>query len=128
MQDGEWIEAPPIPGTLVLNIAGMLCKLFNDFHPLHRLNPAPSADLFSRWTNGRFVSTCHRVVNTTGHARYSVPVFFGPSYDTLISALPSCIPVGEKPKYPPILSGEVCYRSLVSVHVSRTQTLTLACP
>ncbi|GAA5919756.1 hypothetical protein JCM6882_003756 [Rhodosporidiobolus microsporus] len=87
-KDGEWIEAPPIPGTLVLNIA----------------------DLLSRWTNGRFVSTCHRVVNTTGKARYSIPVFFGPSYNTLIETIPTCILPGETAKYAPILSGEYNYR------------------
>jgi len=35
---GEWIDAPPLPGTFVLNVADML----------------------ARWTNDRFVSTPHR--------------------------------------------------------------------
>ncbi|GAA6023355.1 hypothetical protein JCM10207_005756 [Rhodosporidiobolus poonsookiae] len=87
-KEGEWIEAPPIPGTLVLNIA----------------------DLLSRWTNGRFVSTCHRVVNTTGQARYSIPVFFGPSYNSFIRTIETCVAPGEKPKYAPILSGEYNFR------------------
>ncbi|KAL8292390.1 hypothetical protein RQP46_001002 [Phenoliferia psychrophenolica] len=57
---GEWVEAPPIPGTLVMNIGDMLC----------------------RWTNNQFVSTVHRVINRTGESRQSMPIFFGPAYET----------------------------------------------
>ena len=61
-KSGEWIEAPPIPGTLVCNIG----------------------DLLARWSNNRFASTVHRVINRTSSARYSVPVFFDPHTDTVI--------------------------------------------
>lgn len=61
-KSGDWIEAPPIPGTLVCNIG----------------------DLLARWSNNRFVSTVHRVINRTNHARYSIPVFFDPHTDTII--------------------------------------------
>ncbi|GAG49576.1 unnamed protein product, partial [marine sediment metagenome] len=50
-KSGEWIEAPPIPGTLVCNIG----------------------DLLARWSNNRFASTLHRVVNRSTNARYSIP-------------------------------------------------------
>ena len=36
---GEWIQAPPIPGTLVINLG----------------------DLMARWTNGIYNSNMHRV-------------------------------------------------------------------
>ncbi|GAA5858469.1 hypothetical protein JCM8547_007320 [Rhodosporidiobolus lusitaniae] len=88
-RNGEWLEAPPIPGTLVCNIGDML----------------------SRWTNDRFVSTAHRVINKTGKQRYSMPVFFGPNYNTLITPFEQCL-AGEASKYPPIKAGEYVWRRL----------------
>jgi isopenicillin N synthase-like dioxygenase len=61
-KSGAWIEAPPIAGTLVCNIG----------------------DLLARWSNDRFASTLHRVVNRTPNARYSIPVFFDPHTDTVV--------------------------------------------
>ncbi len=61
-KSGDWIEAPPIPSTLVCNIG----------------------DLLERWSNNRFTSTLHRVVNRTTTARYSIPVFFDPNTDSIV--------------------------------------------
>jgi isopenicillin N synthase-like dioxygenase len=83
-RSGEWIDAPPIPGSYVVNIG----------------------DLMARWTNGAFASTYHRVANLSGRSRYSIPCFVGPNADTLIEALPSCIGPGNPPKYPPVRAGE----------------------
>ncbi|KAF3019376.1 hypothetical protein E8E14_011640 [Neopestalotiopsis sp. 37M] len=88
--DGEWIEAPPIPGTFVVNIG----------------------DLLARWTNDRFVSTVHRVWNVTGQERYSIPFFFGVDYDATVSTLDSCLAEGEKSKYEPIQAGEYVWKRL----------------
>ncbi|MFK7836735.1 MAG: isopenicillin N synthase family dioxygenase [Sulfitobacter sp.] len=62
-KSGDWIEAPPIPGTLVCNIG----------------------DLLQRWSNDRFASTLHRVINRSGRARYSIPIFFDPNTDAMIA-------------------------------------------
>ena len=61
---GEWIHAPPIEGTLVVNVG----------------------DLLSRWTDGAYVSTPHRVVNTSGRERLSLVLAFDPDPETLIDA------------------------------------------
>jgi len=62
-----WIEAPPIPGTLVCNIGDMLDRL----------------------TGGLYKSTPHRVRNVSGRSRLSFPFFFDPAFDAEIVPLPS---------------------------------------
>ena len=79
----QWVTAHPIPGTLVVNVG----------------------DLLARWTNDGFASTPHRVINTTGHARYSMPVAVDPDHDTLIDPRVVCAP-GETPRYEPITCGD----------------------
>lgn len=81
---GQWIDAPPIDGTFVINIGDML----------------------ARWSNDLFVSTPHRVVNASGRERYSIPVFYDPDYDTVVECLPHCASPGDPPKYPPIVAGD----------------------
>ncbi|MCW0181522.1 MAG: isopenicillin N synthase family oxygenase [Zavarzinia sp.] len=81
---GEWVSAPPIPGTFVVNIG----------------------DQMARWTNDVFASTRHRALNLSGKPRYSMPFFLGTNYDTLIEALPSCVGPDLPAKYPPVVAGE----------------------
>ena len=61
-----WIAAPPIAGALVCNIGDMLERL----------------------TGGRYVSTAHRVMNTSGESRLSFPLFFDPDFEARMVALP----------------------------------------
>ncbi len=62
--NGDWVHAPPIEGTLVVNVG----------------------DLLSRWTNGAYKSTPHRVVNSSGRERLSLVLAFDPDPDTIIDA------------------------------------------
>lgn len=82
-KSGEWIEAPPISGTLVCNIG----------------------DLLARWSNNRFTSTLHRVVNRTQNARYSIPVFFDPHTDTVIDPIDLGV-LKENALYEPVITGQ----------------------
>ncbi len=81
---GEWVAAPPIKGAYVINIG----------------------DMMMRWTNGRFVSTPHRVVNRAMKPRYSIPFFANPDYDTVIAPIEALVPPGAEPAYPPLNNGE----------------------
>ncbi|MDR3493532.1 MAG: 2-oxoglutarate and iron-dependent oxygenase domain-containing protein [Ancalomicrobiaceae bacterium] len=79
----QWVAAPPIKGTYVINIG----------------------DMMMRWTNGRFVSTLHRVVNRAAKPRYSMPFFANPDFDAIIAPIPSLIEPGTRAAYEPLHFG-----------------------
>ena len=86
--EGVWREVPPVDGAFVINIG----------------------DLMARWTNDRWVSTLHRVVNVAPEdgglaRRQSLAFFHQPDWFASIETLPSCLAPGETPKYQPVLSG-----------------------
>jgi isopenicillin N synthase-like dioxygenase len=86
--DGQWLDVPHRPGCFVVNIGDML----------------------ARWTNDRWVSTLHRVVNPPADRiaesrRQSVVFFQNPNYDAVVSCLPGCADAAHPAKYPPTTSG-----------------------
>ncbi|HUZ64387.1 MAG TPA: 2-oxoglutarate and iron-dependent oxygenase domain-containing protein [Acetobacteraceae bacterium] len=86
---GVWIPVTAQPGEFVINLG----------------------DLMQRWTNGRWRSTLHRVVNPPGLSmanseRQSIGFFVHPDYDARIACIESCLALGESPLYPPITAGE----------------------
>ncbi len=80
-KDGEWLTAHPIEDTLVVNVG----------------------DLLARWSNDRFQSNPHAVVNTSGRERYSIAIAMDPDWDTLISPVTG---IGEAPLYDDVTCGE----------------------
>lgn len=65
-------------------------------------------DLMARWTNDRWVSTLHRVVNPAsgpGSRRQSIAFFHQPNFNAEIACIPTCLAPGTRPKYPPVHSG-----------------------
>ncbi len=86
--DGAWHAMPAMPDTFVVNLG----------------------DLMARWTNDRWRSTLHRVVNPPRDAkgstrRQSMAFFHQPNWDAEITCIPTCLTAGERPKYGPVFSG-----------------------
>ncbi|MEH2269620.1 MAG: 2-oxoglutarate and iron-dependent oxygenase domain-containing protein [Nostoc sp.] len=94
---GEWIAAPAIPDTVIVN----------------------TGDLMQRWTNHVFCSTKHRVMipsgNRVNQSRYSMAFFCHPNDHTEIACLESC-QKEQLPIYPPILAGEYLLQRLQATY------------
>ena len=86
--NGEWQDVMPAEGSFIINLG----------------------DLMAQWTNDRWRSTLHRVVNPPQEIaattdRQSTVFFHQPNFDAPVECLPTCLAPGEQPKYPPTTSG-----------------------
>lgn len=59
-------------------------------------------NLMSRWTNEKYKSNVHRVINKSGRERYSIPLFVSGNPDYLVECLPTCKGPQETAKFPPV--------------------------
>jgi isopenicillin N synthase-like dioxygenase len=85
---GSWIDVPNVANGFVVNIG----------------------DLLMRWTNDRWVSTVHRVVNPPDElranaTRMSVAFFQVPNYDVEVRCFESCSRPDNPPRYAPTTAG-----------------------
>ena len=89
LRSGEWIYVNRLPGTFIINIG----------------------DMMMRWTNDRWVSNWHRVVNPPmvngrSERRLSLVFFAAANHDTIVECLPNCSDAEHPPLYEPINAGE----------------------
>jgi isopenicillin N synthase-like dioxygenase len=93
---GEWVNVPVVEGAFIVNIG----------------------DLMQQWTNDKWASTLHRVVNPPLESednkdRLSIVFFHQPNYDAVIDCLPSCADAEHPAKYEPITSGDHLHSKFV---------------
>jgi isopenicillin N synthase-like dioxygenase len=86
LPSGEWFAPPVIPGTFLINLGNIM----------------------RRWSNDRFLSTPHGVLNESGTDRYSIAYFHSPNPNAVIECAPTCVTTDNPPRYPPAV-----YRDLV---------------
>lgn len=93
LSTGEWVDVPINSEDIVLNVGALL----------------------SRWTNGRWRASIHRVANDPAE-RLSIVTgacVFKP--DATIRPLPSCVSPGRPSRYEPVTAGEFL-RERVKLH------------
>jgi len=97
---GSWSAVQPRAGEFVVNLG----------------------DMMARWTNERWASTLHRVVNpplcVAQSRRLSIGMFVHPSYDQRIECVPTCLEPGEKARYETITAGEHIKRKIERSHAA----------
>jgi isopenicillin N synthase-like dioxygenase len=82
---GEWFSPPVIPGTFLINLGNIM----------------------RRWSNDRFLSTPHGVINESGTDRYSIAYFHSPNPNSVIECVPSCVSADNPPRYPKAVYGDL---------------------
>jgi isopenicillin N synthase-like dioxygenase len=85
----EWIDISPGDNAFIVNIA----------------------DLMMAWTNDRWRSTLHRVVNPPYDTdenidRFSISYFAHTNFDAVIECIPTCVEPDATPRHEPFLAGE----------------------
>ncbi|EPY30404.1 oxidoreductase [Strigomonas culicis] len=97
--DGEWMDAPPVEGSFVVNIG----------------------DMMAMWSNDRYTTTSHRVLNP-GVERISMPFFCEPHPEVEIECLPHCHSAENPAKYPVVTSGEWMQKRFQQTYAYRDES------
>lgn len=104
---GEWIDAPPIPGTFILNIG----------------------DILEVMTAGKFIATGHRV-RSVREDRYSFPFFYSSDYHIQAKPLPQFVDTDNK-NYGAVIVGDHIWSQEIQAYEylrKRVSDGTLALP
>jgi isopenicillin N synthase-like dioxygenase len=100
-RDGTWIDVEVPDDHVVVNLG----------------------DLMAIWTNDRYVSNPHRVVNPPDVDRYSMPLFVTPPFHARIECLQTCLAPGETPRYAPMDAGPYLLSRFDNTHSYRNEIL-----
>jgi isopenicillin N synthase-like dioxygenase len=100
-RDGTWIDVHVPPDHVVVNLG----------------------DLMAIWTNDRYVSNPHRVINPPDTDRYSMPLFVTPPFHARIECLETCLAPGETPRYEPMVAGPYLLSRFDNTHSYRNEML-----
>ncbi|KAK0378379.1 2OG-Fe(II)oxygenase [Colletotrichum limetticola] len=100
--NGRFVDATPIPGTVVVN----------------------AGDLLARWSNDTIKSTIHRVVEPPRKPedgeeyppRYSIAYFCNPNFKSHIEAIPGTYATEAEKKYDGINSGQYLVQRLTATY------------
>jgi len=93
LHDGAWLDVTAEADEFIVNIG----------------------DMMQRWTNDRWLSNVHRVVNPparSGSRRMSFGYFLHPNYDAEIACLSTCQDPGNPPRYAPVRAGDMMRQKL----------------
>ncbi|NNE11950.1 MAG: isopenicillin N synthase family oxygenase [Ilumatobacter sp.] len=96
-RSGEWVDVGVPEGQLVVNLG----------------------DLMAIWTNDRWVSNPHRVVNPPGVDRYSSALFVTPPFHLRIETLPTCLDADGSTRHEPLVSGPYLLSRFDGTHAYR---------
>lgn len=82
-RDGQWIEATPMRGALLINIG----------------------DLMQRLTNDLYLANLHRIAGLQGQESHAIRFFIDADADAVIAPLPACLSQANPPRHPPVTCG-----------------------
>lgn len=97
LRSGEWVDVVVPAGHLVVNIG----------------------DLMAIWTNDRWVSNPHRVVNPPGTDRYSSALFVTPPFHARIETLTTCLDEDAGSRHSPTVAGPYLLSRFDGTHAYR---------
>ncbi|XP_041009694.1 scopoletin 8-hydroxylase [Juglans microcarpa x Juglans regia] len=104
-KNGEyWIEIPPIPGALVINVGDTLQIL----------------------SNGRYKSAEHRVRTTRSESRVSIPIFMTPKASEIIGPLPGVVEKDGVARYREFVFQDYMNNFFGNVHQGKKSQLDFA--
>lgn len=121
-REGQWLNAPPVPGTFVVNIADYLQRITNDLYvsTVHRAINNGGTTTSSTSSTSHHHSQKKQSQNHTGE-RVSMPFFFGFNMDESCAVLDSCVAAspGGVRRYDEVSCHEWVQRRVKAMHDTR---------